>query len=110
VIGALGGYDYRAQKATAAMLDASAPAGQAAGNGAPANQPVKLEVGYNAPKTYLMLHEQKRMDEPQLIDQIRATGGPIWKASVASIVEEIMSVAESWWLFMSARSRRATCH
>ncbi|WP_218645285.1 type VI secretion system membrane subunit TssM [Aquitalea sp. LB_tupeE] len=96
VIGALGSYDYWAQKATAAMLDASAPASQLAGNGATASQqPVKLEVGYNALKTYLMLHEQKRMDEAQLIDQIPRYWRPYLESQRGQYsTEEIMSVAE----------------
>nr|WP_269461357.1 type VI secretion system membrane subunit TssM [Aquitalea magnusonii] len=99
VIGALGNHDYLAQKATAAMLDASAPAEQPAGtNGvaSPANnQSAKLEVGYNALKTYLMLHEQKRMDEPQLIDQIPRYWRPYLESQRGQYsVEEIMAVAE----------------
>ncbi|WP_293766821.1 type VI secretion system membrane subunit TssM [uncultured Aquitalea sp.] len=94
VIGAL---DWP-QKATAALLDSSAPAAQGqtpAAAPAAGNQPVKLEVGYNALKTYLMLHEQKRMDEPQLIDQIPRYWRPYLESQRGQYsVEEVMAVAE----------------
>lgn len=60
-----------------------------------ANQAIKLDQGYNALKTYLMLHEQNKMDEAHLADQLPRH----WRNWLESNrgeyrQEEIMALAE----------------
>ncbi|KUM03188.1 type VI secretion system membrane subunit TssM [Chromobacterium subtsugae] len=82
------------QRATTAKLDASAPAigGETAGK--PQN-PQQLDVGYNALKTYLMLHEQRRMEEAQLADQLPRYWRPWLESQRGEYpVNEVMGQAE----------------
>ncbi|MBA4710291.1 type VI secretion system membrane subunit TssM [Aquitalea magnusonii] len=83
------------QKATAA--ESSSPAAEAAPATVTAtnNQSRQLDAGYNALKTYLMLHDRKRMDEAHLIDQIPRYWRPYLESQHGQYsVDEVMGVAE----------------
>lgn len=93
------------QRATTAKLEASAAQGETAA--APRN-PQQLDASYNALKTYLMLHEQKRMDEAHLIDQLPRYWRPYLESQRGQYsVEEVMAVAEKLVAFYVSQIKEA---
>ncbi|RQO77694.1 type VI secretion system membrane subunit TssM [Aquitalea sp. FJL05] len=81
------------QKATAA--ESSSPTAEAVPATTTNNQSRQLDAGYNALKTYLMLHDHKRMDEAHLIDQIPRYWRPYLESQHGQYsVDEVMGVAE----------------
>ena len=86
-------------------LDASAAQGETA---TPQRNPQQLDASYNALKTYLMLHEQKRMDEAHLIDQLPRYWRPYLESQRGQYsVEEVMAVAEKLVAFYVSQIKEA---
>ncbi|MGC0155628.1 type VI secretion system membrane subunit TssM [Chromobacterium vaccinii] len=94
------------QRATTAKLDASAPAADATDK--PQQKSPQLDVAYNALKTYLMLHEQKRMEEAQLADQLPRYWRPWLESQRGEYpVNEVMGQAEKLVAFYVSQIKEA---
>ncbi|WP_231137372.1 type VI secretion system membrane subunit TssM [Chromobacterium paludis] len=91
------------QRATAGKLDPSAPA--LAGD--EQKQP-QLDVAYNALKTYLMLHDPKRMEEAHLADQLPRYWRPWLESQRGEYpVSEVMGLAEQVLAFYISQIKEA---
>lgn len=84
------------QRATTGKLDASAPAaGEAAAESGQPQKSQKLDVAYNALKTYLMLHDRRRMEDAHLADQLPRYWRPWLESQRGEYpVSEVMGQAE----------------
>ncbi|AXE35875.1 type VI secretion system membrane subunit TssM [Chromobacterium phragmitis] len=97
------------QRATTAKLDASAPAaGAVAADGTQPQKSQKLDVAYNALKTYLMLHDRRRMEEAHLADQLPRYWRPWLESQRGEYpVGEVMAQAEKLVAFYVSQIKEA---
>ncbi|UTH76608.1 type VI secretion system membrane subunit TssM [Chromobacterium sp. IIBBL 290-4] len=89
------------QRATAAKSDAPPAAGEP-------GQKTPLDVSYNALKTYLMLHDPKRMEEAHLADQLPRYWRPWLESQRGEYpVGEVMGLAEKVLAFYISQIKEA---